>query len=328
MIRIAMLSFWHVHADGYAREAERHPRTRITACWDEEPERGRAKAEKLGVAFHESLDEVLARDDVDAVIVDAPTNRHLEVIGAAARAGKHIFSEKVLALTTEECDRILTDVERAGVVLMLSLPRLYHGYTRAIRSVLDEGRLGDVTLVRTRLSHGGALGDAWLPAHFFDPEQCGGGAMVDLGCHPMYLARLFLGGMPESLTASYGYVTGRAVDDNAVVVLRYPHGAVGVVEAGFVNQHSPFSIEIHGTQGSLLYGTPDDALLVRAPAYDEGRSWVRLDLPEPLPSAFEQWVDHIENGTKATENIELGLDLTRLMEAANRSAAVDAPVRL
>ncbi|MFD2080666.1 Predicted dehydrogenase [Actinopolymorpha cephalotaxi] len=328
MIRIAMLSFWHVHALGYARQAQEHPGTEIVAAWDEDPARGRAEADKLGVPFHENLADVLARDDVDAVIVDTPTNIHPEVISAAARAGKHIFTEKVLALTVRECNEILAEVDKAGVTLILSLPRLYHGYTQAIREVLESGHLGELALVRTRLSHGGAVGEGWLPEHFYDPEQCGGGALVDLGCHPMYLTRLFLGAMPESVSASYGHVTGRQVEDNAVAVLRYPNGAIGVVEAGFATTYSPFSIEIHGTKGSLLFGTPDQKLLVRSPGHEGGEKWVELPVPGDQPDAFDQWVEHIGQGTRPTANVEMGVDLTRLMEAANHSVAVDGPVRI
>lgn len=324
MIRAAMLSFWHVHALGYAKQAAEHPDVELVAAWDENAERGRAQAAELGLAFHDDLAEVLARDDVDAVINDVPTTMHRDVLVAAAKAGKHIFTEKVLAPTTAECDEIMAAVDAAGVVLTLSLPRLYHGYTRAIRGIVADGRLGGLTLARARLSHGGALGEAWLPARFFDPGETAGGALIDLGCHPMYLARLFLGGLPESLIASYGYVTGRAVDDNAVALLRYPNGAIGVVEAGFVNRSSPFAIELHGTDASLLYGTPEPRLLVSG----HGGQWSEVPVPEAAPTAFEQFVRHIQQGTKATENVEIGLDLTRLMEAANRSAASGGVVQV
>ena len=140
----------------------------------------------------------------------------------------------------------------------------------------------------------------------------------------MYLARLFLG-LPDSVSARYGYVTGRAVEDNAVALLSYPNGALGVVEAGFVNRHSPFTIEVHGTEGSLLYGTPEAKLLVRS-ARDT--QWSAAEVPVDRPSAFDQWVAHIQNGTTATENIQIALDLTKLMEAANRSVAENRPVRL
>jgi 1,5-anhydro-D-fructose reductase (1,5-anhydro-D-mannitol-forming) len=328
MIRLGILGFWHVHADDYAREAREQPRTEIVAAWDDDPKRGRAKAKSLGVTFHAELGELLARPDVDGVIVTTATRSHREVIVAAARAGKHIFTEKVLALTPAECRAILAAVDRAGVKLTVSLPRLADGYTLATRKVLAERRLGEVTLVRVRLSHDGAVGRPWLPGQFFDPDEAGGGALIDLGCHPMYLTRLFLGGMPDRLTASYGHVTGRAVEDNAVAVLSSGSGALGVVEAGFVNPHSPFTIEVHGTKGSLLYGTPEARLLVRSKPAGRDDAWTELPLPGRAPGPFDQWVSHIEKGTVATENIALAVDLTTLMDAANRSARTGKTVQV
>src|SRR5579883_2764842 len=198
MIRVALLSFWHVHAKDYARQATAHPEAEIVAAWDESPERGRAEAERWGARFYERLDDLLARPEIDGVIVDTPTVQHREVMLAAARAGKHIFTEKVLAPTLRECNEIVAAVDAAGVVLTVSLPRLYTGYTAAIKQIVEAGTLGDLTLVRTRLSHNGAIATAenprgWLPEHFYNAAQTAGGAMIDLGCHPMYLTRLFLG---------------------------------------------------------------------------------------------------------------------------------------
>lgn len=335
MIRVAMLSFWHVHARDYTRQALEHPDTQIVAAWDEEPARGRAQAEQLGVRFYDDLDELLRQTDIDAVIVDTPTNIHRDVMIAAAKAGKHIFTEKVIATTLHECNEIMAAIEQAGVKLTVSLPRLNAGYTQAIREILRQKQLGEATLVRVRLSHNGAIATAdnphgWLPAHFFNAEQCGGGAMIDLGCHPMYLTRLFLG-LPESVSANYGYVTGREVEDNALVTLRYPNGAIGVVEAGFVNRFSPFTIEAHGTEGSLFYGTPEAQLIMRStqPGTPGGDQWHTIaQLPADLPGAFQQWVSHIQHGTTATENIQTAIELTMLMEAANISARSNQPVQL
>jgi len=179
-------------------------------------------------------------------------------------------------------------------------------------------------MARVRLSHNGATAN-WLPEHFFSKEQCGGGALIDLGCHPMYLVRRFLG-MPESVSANFGYVTGKEVEDNAVAILRYAEGAIGIVEAGFVNSHSPFSIELHGTEGTLLYGFPDEVPVVR---YNGGsEQWEKLELDDRLPYAFSQWVEHIKLGTEATDNIAAAVDLTKLMEASNRSVAEGRPIRI
>src|SRR5256885_9413060 len=88
MIRLAMLSFWHVHAQDYLHQALKNSVTAITAVWDETPERGHAQARALGVPFYERLDDLLAHAAVDAVIVDTPTTMHRDVIVAAAQAGK------------------------------------------------------------------------------------------------------------------------------------------------------------------------------------------------------------------------------------------------
>ena len=292
MVGVAILSFWHVHAEDYAAEATRHPEARIVAVWDEEPERGRAAAARHGAAFHTRLEDVLARDDVDGVVVTTPTAAHREVIEAAARAGKHVFTEKVLARTGREAEAIAATAERTGVALTVSLPRLSAGYARAIKGEIGQGRLGQVTLVRVRIAHTGAVPTAkdpegWLPARFFDPDEAGGGTLIDLGCHPMYLLRWFLG-MPESISASYGHVTGRAVEDNAVAALRYPDGALGVVESSFVAGTSFFAVEVHGTEGSLLYRRPEDELARYERTWAGATTSSHKGPPPDLPSPFAQ----------------------------------------
>ena len=333
MIRVAMMSYWHVHERDYTREAQQHPDVEIAAVWDEMPERGQAEAARLGVPFYAQLSDLLSQAAIDGVVIGTPTTMHREMMLAAARAHKHIFTEKVLATTVLECQEILAAVQEHGVKLTVSLPRLNFWYTQAIQRILERNLLGTLTQVRVRLSHNGAIATpenphGWLPAHFFNLAQCGGGAMIDLGCHPMYLTRLFLG-MPESLSASYGYVTGREVEDNAVVTLRYPNGALGVVEAGLVNRHSPFTIEVHGSEGSLSYSQVDDRLLVRSSLVENGQQWLTWpDRPAELLSAFKQWVTHIQQDTVASANIAMALDLTQLMEAANQSAATNAIVHV
>ncbi|MCQ6558185.1 Gfo/Idh/MocA family protein [Paenibacillus mendelii] len=325
MIRVAMLSYWHVHAWDYTKQVQGNNETEIVAVWDEIPSRGKESAEKLGVPFVADLDELLARGDVDAVVVDTPTNIHRDVMVKAARAGKHIFTEKVVAPTLKEVNEILAAINEAGVKLTVSLPRLNDGYTLAAQEVIGKGLLGQLTQARVRLSHNGATA-GWLPEHFYSLEQCGGGALIDLGCHPMYLNRLFLG-QPQSINAAFGYVSGKEVEDNAVAILKYDNGAIGIVEAGFVNSHSPFSVELHGTEGTLLYGFPDATMRVRSNKL-EANEWVTYEIPANRLSAFDQWVGHILNGTTADENIALAVDLTKLMEASNISAAEKRDVQI
>ena len=157
MLRVAVLSFWHVHAQDYASEAEEHPGAELCAVWDEDAERGRTEASERGVPFHDDLDELLSRADVDGVVVTTPTVAHPEVIPAAASAHKHVFAEKVIAPTLSEAREVVARVEEAGVTFVVSLPRLYAGYPRAIREALAGGEIGEPTYLRVRVSHDGAL---------------------------------------------------------------------------------------------------------------------------------------------------------------------------
>ncbi len=127
-----------------------------------------------------------------------------------------------------------------------------------------------------------------------------------------------------------------------------------MAETAYVAQFSPFSIEIHGTRGSLIYSEkgigemvasrssasqppdagaaplgPDGRLIVRSALIDEAASrWAARELPPAAPPAFDQWVGHIQQGTRAAENIAIARDLTAIVEAAYRSAATGQLVRL
>ena len=87
MIKVAILGKWHVHAEGYANEVLRSGKAQVAAVWDDDKNRGAEWASRLGVDFVECLDELLAREDIDAVIVDTPTTAHRDVIIKAAKAG-------------------------------------------------------------------------------------------------------------------------------------------------------------------------------------------------------------------------------------------------
>jgi predicted dehydrogenase len=322
-LRVAVLGFWHVHARDYARQALDHPGTELAAVWDDDGDRGRAGATEFGVPYTDDLDALLGRQDVDAVIVTTATAAHRDVMVKAAKAGKHIFTEKVLAPTVGEAEEIIDSADANGVKLVVSLPRLYHGYTRAVREVIESGRLGQIGHSRVRLSHDGAIrrggAPGWLPERFFERRAAVGGALTDLGCHPVYLTQLFLGSGPDTVTATYRSLTNREVEDHAVVTVGYPDEKIGVIEAGFVSDN-PFTIEVSGTDGRLTYTSEGRVLKVagQASGKDEAQT---IPVPEDGPDAFAQWVDHIAHDTRADDNVARSVELTRLVSAANLAAA-------
>ena len=310
MINIALAGGWHVHAKGYAQDVLQHPDCALVGVWDDDRERGSQLAGEFGCPYFPDYNAMVTDPSVDAVIVSSATNQHPQLICAAAKAGKHVFTEKVLALTAEEAKQIQSAVTTSGIHFTISFPHQSFGAVRAAKKAAEEGRLGQITYMRVRNVHGGSIQD-WLPAHFYDKQACGGGAMVDLGAHPMYLVPWFLG-MPKTVSSAFTSVTGRAVEDNAVSVMTYENGAVAVAETGFVSPEDPYLIELSGTQGFLRVQQDTASIL------QKGR-WETLE-NEPAESPMEHWISSIlQNVPSKRCGIDEAVRLSVLMEAAYRA---------
>ncbi|MBO1512013.1 Gfo/Idh/MocA family protein [Metabacillus bambusae] len=320
MINVALLSKWHVHAVDYALQAKQNKNITIKAVWDENPERGKKWAQELGVRFEFDLLKVLEDAEIDAVIVDSPTNLHKEIISLSAKHKKHVFSEKVLAFTVHDCEEIFSIIKENHVKLMVSLPRLTESYYLYAQDVLEKGLLGKLTSIRCRCAHNGAVSyegnlNGWLPSHFFNKEECGGGALIDLGAHPIYLTNR-LAGPVKAVTARLQQTLGYAVDDNAVVLVEYESGALGILETSFLSTGSPFQLELYGTEGTLMI--EDGKVRLKSKQLDE--NW---RIPNQLPDAhlmpLDQWVEAIIENREPTISKNDFRNLTLINQAATLS---------
>ena len=324
MIRIALLSKWHVHSEGYGDQFASIPDVKVTVIWDEDPVRGKAWAEKMNCDFEPDLDTLLAREDVDAVSVGTATGMHRDVIIKAAKAGKAVFTEKVLSFTVKEANEIAEVIRQTGVPFQIALRRRTESRICMLKKLLDEGIIGKVTHLRVRDAHDGAS-SGWLPPTFFDISQCGGGAMMDLGAHPMYLC-LYLLGEPETVTSVFTEMYGKGADDNCISVLKYADGAIATSETAFVSKRCPFSIEVNGTGGSILIND----LFGNEIFINTGDGMRRISAEEIGPNRPEPvflFAESLRENKPMKFPIEDAVALTRLMEAAYKSAETGEPVR-
>ena len=312
MINVLMLSKWHVHARDYAKVVQAQPDAKITCVWDEDAKRGEAWAQELGAAFEPDLDKALARADVDAVIVDTPTTDHKYVMLKAAKAKKHIFTEKALATTVADCKEIAKAVEESGVKFCISFPRLTWPLAQLCRQAIDDGLLGNIHFMRMRVAHDGAS-RAWLPDYWYDAQKAGGGAMMDLGCHPMYMASYLLG-KPARITSIFNNTCAPGgVDDNAVSVVEFENKAIAVLETSFIAPHQGESFELLGSLGAIVQ--VEGKIKMRTSQVKDG--WFYPDkLPEQQPSAIRQWLDSIEKDTPSPFGLDKAIALTELLENA------------
>ncbi len=312
-MNIAVISYWHVHAEGYSKEILEKTDSKITAVWDEDTERGTKYAEQFNAKFYTDYDELLSDKTIDGVIITSPTSMHKELILKAIQSGKKVFSEKVLALTTADCLEIKAALEQNNTDLTLSLVKKCDSEFLFAKQMIESGALGQITYARMRNVHNGSTGN-WLPAHFYNKEECGGGAMIDLGAHPMYLLNWLLG-EPRTVQSTFTDVTDRKVEDNAVSLLEFDKGIIVVSETGFVSVYNPATLEISGTKGCLLIRNG----VFFATEETEGK-WVEAEqLPEALLSPVVQWAKGEFNKEGVTFGIEDAIVLTRMMEAAYKS---------
>ena len=313
MINVALVGAWHVHAGEYAGRINRNGKSKIVAVWDNDAKRGAEMADRLGVPFVEDYGVLCADSEIQAFVISSSTDMHRELMVQAADAGKHIFTEKVLALTNEDAEAIREAVIRNKIHFTICLP---HERERAFilaKQLIDSGRLGKVSYAKFRKAHTGSV-DNWLPPHFYDKKECGGGAMVDLGAHPMYMI-LWLLGTPVKVSSAFTEMSGRGVEDNAVSVIEFEDGAIGVSETGFMTWGDPLTLEVSGSDGYLII--QDSSVKYHTRSSD---GWIIPDLPRDSAHPIDYFISSIIDNT---ENEMFGIDeavmLTRLMSAAYRS---------
>jgi predicted dehydrogenase len=197
-----------------------------------------------------SMEEAINHPDTDVVVVGLPNNLHEKAILMAAAAGKAVLCTKPLARTAAEAKRILDAVERAGV---------FHGYLedlvytpktlKALKSV-QNGAVGKVLWARSRETHPGPHSD-W----FWDKEQSGGGAIIDMGCHCIEIGRSFIGKdirPVEVMCWADTQVHPIEAEDHAVGLVRYANGAVGQFEVSWAFRGGmDLRDEVSGTEGTI-----------------------------------------------------------------------------
>src|SRR5215471_4585842 len=193
--------------------------------------------------------EMLKERDIELVSICAPNSLHCQMTKDAAEAGKHIICEKPLAMTIAEGEEMIDAAKRHGVLLMYGEELFFTPKYLKAKEMADNGAFGKVHLVKQSEKHFGPHAP-W----FWDVELCGGGALMDLGCHGIAFCYWFLG--RPAITSVYcqmgTYVHSDKTrgDDEAYCILEFENGAVGVVEDSWGRRGGMDDrIEVYGAEG-------------------------------------------------------------------------------
>jgi predicted dehydrogenase len=218
----------------------------VTAIASRTSERARWFSEQYGiVAAVEGYQQLLQRDDVDAVYISLPPSLHAEWSIAAAQHGKHVLCEKPLGTTVREVEAIDAACREAGVRWLDATAWLHHPRTVAMQRWLDEGRLGTIGHISAAVS-------------FYQPFQShdhrlnaslGGGCLLDLGWYTCGLVRYVLGRLPRSITAHVLIRDG--VSQRLTALMEFDQDVTATISCGYDTATRKW-FEVAGSAASLV----------------------------------------------------------------------------
>jgi predicted dehydrogenase len=319
-------------------------RDRVQVVYSRSGERARTFADENGVSETSTdLEAAIAHPETDTIVIALPNHLHEQAVELAARHGKAILCTKPLARTAEEAGRMLDLVERAGVFAGYLEDLCYTPKTLKALALVQHGQVGEVTWARSRETHGGPH-SAW----FWDADQAGGGAIVDLGCHCIEIVRNFVGkdNRPlEVMCWADTLVHPIEAEDNGIALMKFESGAIGQFEVSWTFRGGmDLRDEVAGTEGTLWLNhflrtgfdafTSGEGSTYVAEKAETASGWlfpVGDELSElGYVDMFTDMFDSMDFGRQPMETFYDGYVVNAIIDACYRSAASGRwdPVRL
>ena len=318
-INTALLSFgmsgWVFHAPFI----HVHPRFNLYAVW--ERTKNEAEVKYPGIKTYRTLEELLADEAIELVVVNTPNATHFDFAKAALNAGKHVIVEKPFTVKFEEATELIELAQQKGLMLSVYHNRRFDSDYKVVKRVVKEGLLGDI--VEAEFHFDRFKNELSVKAHKEAP-MAGTGALYDLGSHLIDQA-LQLFGAPQEIFADIRMVrTGSQVDDYFELLFYYPEFRVRLKCSYLVREPLPAYI-IHGTKGSFIKEKSD----VQEAALLAGKEPGTADWGAEPPA--EQGLLHTEKDGQvikehlASQNGNYAHYYDGIFEALRNGAAVPIP---
>jgi predicted dehydrogenase len=320
-IRIALLGAGSIAQVVHLPILTRMRGVEVVAIADRDAHTARTIAGRFGVPRVETRSAAVLTDDVDAVVVCTPSNRHEEQVSAALVAGKHVLCEKPLALTEAGVRRIL-ELEGADRRLMVAMNQRFRPDAAALRQFVTGGELGEVFYLKAGwLNRYRPRGRTWRDRK----ATAGGGSFMDLGVPMLDLAMWMMDyPRPERITAHMYSRPGSEVEDAAMIVVSLEGSRVINLEVtwNLLAQRDRQYLHLLGTSGSgslsplSVHKNMPGGLMEVTPQVPPGRENL---FTAAYRSELQQFVD-VARGESEPRSPREHLVLMRLVEAAYRSA--------
>ena len=318
-INWGILSTARIGSTAFIPSARATPGARVHAV----ASRSQAKAEDFArghdipVALG-SYQALVEHPDIDAIYISLPNSLHAEWTVAAARAGKHVFCEKPLAVTADEGRQMAAACRDAGVLLFEAFVFMHHPQSRRLLEVIRSGEIGAL-----RHIDAGMVFFVDDPANIRMIEALGGGSIYDGGVYPITFARFVAGAEPLGVTAHMRFDERSGVDVAVSLILEFPGDLTATLYCGFRGRGGAHA-RIIGERGRLVVPAPyhpgPESRFEVVPASGEGRAEeTRTGTPpfQPAIDFFQRCMRGQETPAYMADHAEGTL---RVVEAAFESA--------
>jgi predicted dehydrogenase len=315
-VAVVGLGYW---GPNLARNFDALPGCELRWCCDGDPVVRERLAQTFGGArFTDSLDEVLADPELDAVVLATPVPSHAELAIRVVEAGKHCFVEKPLARSAADAERVVQAAEDAGRIVMVGHLLEYHPGVRKLKEVVDSGELGEIHYVYSnRLNLGQLRADE--------------NALWSLGAHDVSVLLMLAGGEePHEVTARGESYMRPGIEDVVFGFLRFPSGLAAHLHLSWLDPHKERRFTVVGSQRMATFD--DMALERKLTIYDKGfdeaadtygeyitrsgeATSPRIANAEPLRLECEHFVECVRDGEVPTSDARSGLRVVRVLEA-------------
>ena len=346
-LRLAMIGCGGI-SETHLRVLEKFPDVVVVAGVDTNPERLKLMEEKYAIkALYSDWKKMLKEVRPDAVNICTPNGVHAPPAIDAAEAGCHVIVEKPMAMTPDECKKMIDASQKAGKKLSVGFQYRYHPNTQFLIRARDDQRFGKVMFVKCQ-----ALRRRGIPnwGVFGQKDLQGGGPMIDIGVHVIEMAH-FVMGSPKPVAAAgntWTYLGNKqsdvtsmwpnwdhktyTVEDLAIGQIRFENGAVMHIEAMFAGhvEKDIWNFSLVGDKGGCqwdppcLYTDRAGTMVNESPAYLSHQT----DFPSLFTSKLRNWVDGCLRDTPLTAPGEAGLAVQKILDGVYRAAEAGKEVAI
>lgn len=301
----------------------------VTAVADAFPAPAQDLANRTNAKVMEAM-ELINSKDVDAVVIGTPTDTHYDLIHAAAKAGKAIFCEKPVDMSSDRIRECKAVVETAGVPFLTAFNRRFDPNFADLQARLQQGQIGDTEIITIQ-----SRDPSPPPVSYI---KSSGGIFRDMMIHDLDMARFLLGENPVRVYAVGSALVdpeiGDAGDvDTAAVTLSTASGKIcQITNSRRASYGYDQRIEVHGSHGMLRAENVHETTVEVATKSGFSKAPVQHFFLERYEAAYRAEMAHfvaaLEGNTSPTPSIEDGLQAQLLADAADQSLKSGAPVDL